>query len=220
LTGKPRSYFRSKYDAHKAANGGNEPDNPRAFFHEMMINGYGLHDQTQVYWDTSNNLRQLPNMDINDYYNVAFTQARTDLGVQIQGEQVKIEKYRTGLQTGMREMVRTSPAGTRWETLAALVEYCSLQWSVVAAMIAKREKSSPSEKVGGKRKSSGGGGGSSSKARLGATSKLSEEQKAHNMREGLCHIYLKPGHIAKDRPDRDPEKPCEENMKKKGKKGF
>jgi hypothetical protein len=50
LHGKPRSYFQSKYDAYKAANGGAEPANPRIFFRETMINGYGLFDQTQVYW--------------------------------------------------------------------------------------------------------------------------------------------------------------------------
>jgi hypothetical protein len=51
LHGKLRSYFESKYDAHKAANGGNEPDDPRVFFRETMISGYGLSDQTQVHWD-------------------------------------------------------------------------------------------------------------------------------------------------------------------------
>jgi hypothetical protein len=86
----------------------------------------------------------------------------------------------------MREMVRISPAGTRWETLQALVEYCSLQWPIVAARLAKRAKFSPAEKVGGKRKASGGGGGSPSKPKLGATGKLSEEQKAHNLKHGLC----------------------------------
>jgi hypothetical protein len=94
-------------------------------------------------------------MDINDY-NVAFSQCFTDLGDQIQGEQVKIEKYRLGLQFDMREMVRTSPQGTRWETLQARIEYCSLRWPVVAARIAKRTKNPPAEKVGGKRKASGG----------------------------------------------------------------
>jgi hypothetical protein len=47
-----------------------------------MINGYGLSDQTQVYWDNRNNLRMLANMDIGNY-NVAFTQCLTDLGDQI-----------------------------------------------------------------------------------------------------------------------------------------
>jgi hypothetical protein len=71
LHGKPRSYFQSKYDAHKAANGGAEPVNPREFFRETMISGYGLSDQTQVYWDNWNNLKQ-GSMDIGDY-NIAFT---------------------------------------------------------------------------------------------------------------------------------------------------
>jgi hypothetical protein len=124
--GKPRLYFRSKYDAYKAANGGAEPANSEEFFRETMISGYGLSDQTQVYWDNWNNLRMLANMDIGDYH-FAVTECLTDLGDQIQGEQVKIEKYRLGLQTDMREMVRTSPKGTRWETLQALIEYCSLQ---------------------------------------------------------------------------------------------
>jgi hypothetical protein len=47
--GKLRSYFQSKYDAYKAANGGAEPANPQEFFRETMISGYGLSDQTQVY---------------------------------------------------------------------------------------------------------------------------------------------------------------------------
>jgi hypothetical protein len=183
-----------------------------------MIIGYGLSDQTHVYWDNWNSLRMLANMDIGDY-NIAFTQCLTDLGDQIQGEQVKIEKCRLGLQSDMREMVRTSPKGTRWKTLQALIEYCSLQWPIVAARIAKRIKNPPAEKVGGKRKASGGGSGSSSKPRLGATGKLSEEQKAHNVKNGPCHICGKTGHIAKDCPDRDFGRPFDENKKqKKGKK--
>jgi hypothetical protein len=47
LHGKPRSYFQSKYDAYKAANGGAEPANPQEFFRETMIGGYGLSDQSQ-----------------------------------------------------------------------------------------------------------------------------------------------------------------------------
>jgi len=221
LAGKPRSYYQSKYDEHKAGHGDAEPPNPQQFFRETMINGYGLADQTQTYWDTWHNLRQLPNMDVNDY-NIAFQQALTDLGDQIQGEQVKIEKYRLGLQSDLREMVRTSPQGTRWTELRPLIEYCTVMWPIVQARIAKRTKTpASSEKVGGKRKSSGGGsGGSGSKARLGATGKLSDEQRAHNMKEGLCHICMKPGHIAKDCSERDADKPYVENKNKKGKKGF
>jgi hypothetical protein len=89
----------------------------------------------------------------------------------------------------------------------------------VAARIAKRTKNPPAEKVGGKRKVSGGGGSSSSKPRLGATGKLSEEQKAHNVKNGLCHIYGKACHIAKDCRYRDPKRPFDENKRqKKGKK--
>jgi hypothetical protein len=218
LHGNARSYFQSKYNAYKAANGGAEPANPRKFFRETMVSGYGLSDQTRVYWDNWNNLRILANMDIGDY-NIAFTQCLTDLGDQIQGEQVKIEKYRLGLQSDMRKMVCTSSKGTRWESLKALIEYCLLQWPIVAARIVKRTKNPPGEKVGGKRKASGGGGGSSSKPKLGATGRLFEEQKAHNVKNGLCHICGKAGHIAKDCPDRDPGRPFYKNKKqKKGKK--
>jgi hypothetical protein len=183
-----------------------------------MIDGCGLSDQTQVYWDNWNHLRMLANMDIGDY-NIAFTQYLTDLGDQIQGEQVKIKKYRLGLQLDIHEMVRTSRKGTRWETMQALIEYFYLQWPIVAARIAKRTKNPPAEKVGGKRKSTGGGGSSSSKPRLGATGKLSEEQKAHNVENGLCHICKNAGHIAKDCPDRDSGRPFDKNKKqKKGKK--
>jgi hypothetical protein len=107
LHGKPRSYFQSKYDAHKAANRKAEPANPREFFRETMIGGYGLSDQAQVYWDNWNNLRMLANMDISDY-NTAFTLCLTNLGDQIQGEQVKIEKYRLGLQSA-RDGLHFSP---------------------------------------------------------------------------------------------------------------
>jgi hypothetical protein len=54
---------------------------------------------------------------------------------------------------------------------------------------------------------------------LGATGKLSDEHKAHNVKNGLCHICGKAGHIAKVCPDRDPRRPFDENKKqKKGKK--
>jgi hypothetical protein len=90
----------------------------------------------------------------------------------------------------------------------------------VAVKIAKRTKNkSPAEKVAGKRKTSGSVGSSSSKPKLGAPGKLFKEQKAHNVKNGLCHIRGKAGHNAKDCPDRDPEKPFDKNKKqKKGKK--
>jgi hypothetical protein len=167
LHGKPRSYFQSKYDAYKAANGGAEPANPREFFRETMISGYGLSDQTQVYWDNLNNLRMLANMDISDY-NVAFTQCLTDLGDQIQGEQVKIEKYRLGLQSDLRKMVAHLPrelAGRLCRLLLSIVRSSGPLWLLG---IAKRTKNPSAEKVGGNRKASGGGGrGSSFKPKVG-----------------------------------------------------
>jgi hypothetical protein len=119
----------------------------------------------------------------------------------------------------MRKMICTSPQRTRWETLRVLIEYWLLQWPIVAARIAKRTKNPPAEKVGGKRKASGDEGGSNSKPKLEATGRFSEEQKAHNVKNGLCHICGKAGHIARDCPDRDLGKPSDENKKQtKGKK--
>jgi hypothetical protein len=69
-------------------------------------------------------------MDINNY-NVAFSQCLTDLGDQIQGEQVNIEKYRLSLQSDMREMVRTSPqalAGRLCRLLLSIVRSSGLLW--------------------------------------------------------------------------------------------
>jgi hypothetical protein len=68
------------------------------------------------------------------------------------------------------------------------------------------------------RKATGGGGGSISKPKLGATSKLTEEQKAHNVKNGLCYICGKACHIVKDCHDRDHEKPFGRTRRKKGKK--
>jgi hypothetical protein len=105
----------------------------------------------------------------------------------------------------LRELCRTSPAGTRWARLNDLVQYASLQWPVVQERIAKRKKS-PTEpaKVGGKRKASGGGasgsGRSASKPKLGASGKLSDEQFQKDMAEKLCHKCHKPGHHAKNCP--------------------
>jgi hypothetical protein len=54
---------------------------------------------------------------------------------------------------------------------------------------------------------------------LGATGKLSEEQKAQNVKNGLCHICGKACHIARDCSDRDPAKPFDKNKRReKGKK--
>jgi hypothetical protein len=126
LHGKPRLSFQLKYDAYKAANGGAEPANPQEFFRETVISGCSLSEQTHIYWDNWNNLRMLANMDINDY-NVAFGQCLFDLGDQVQGEWVKIEKYHLTLQFDMSKAVCTFPQETCWEAPQAPIEYCSLQ---------------------------------------------------------------------------------------------
>jgi hypothetical protein len=111
-------------------------------------------------------------------YNVNFQQALTDLAGHVIVEQVKIEKYRAGLQHDLRRLCRTSPAGTRWARLRDLVQYATLQWPAVQERIAKSKKSSQEPtKVGGKRKASGsgaGGSGRSSKPKLEASGKLSD----------------------------------------------
>jgi hypothetical protein len=111
-------------------------------------------------------------------YNVDFQQAFTDLAGHVTDEQVKIEKYRAGLQHDLRQMCRTSPAGTRWARLTDLMQYATLQWPNVQERIA-RSKKTPHEptKVGGKRKASRSGAkgsGCSSKPKLGASGKSSD----------------------------------------------
>jgi hypothetical protein len=78
LEGGPRSLWTSVYEAHKAANGGAEPPNPRVFFRETLENNYDLQNLEPKYWDTWNSLRQGPSQDIAKY-NVEFQQALTDL---------------------------------------------------------------------------------------------------------------------------------------------
>jgi hypothetical protein len=113
-------------------------------------------------------------------------------------EQIKIKKYRNGLQHDFREMCRTSPAGTRWARVTDIIQYATLQWPAVQERIAAKKKS-PGEvtKVAGKRKSSGGGSGKASKARLSAGAGLSNEQHKKDMAEKLCHICHQPGHQAR-----------------------
>jgi hypothetical protein len=116
-------------------------------------------------------------------------------------EQIKIKKYRNGLQHDLKEMCRTSPAGTRWARVTDIIQYATLQWLAVQKRIAKRKKS-PGEvtKVAGKRKSLGGGSSKSSKARLSTSAGLSDEQHKKDMAEKLCHICHKPGHQARQCP--------------------
>jgi hypothetical protein len=114
------------YEAYKAAHGGNEPPNPRQFFHETLEANYGLQDLDQKFWDTWHNLKQGSSQDIAEY-NVEFQQALTDLAGHVTDEQIKIGKYRLGLQYDLRELCRTSPASTRWARLADFVQYATLQ---------------------------------------------------------------------------------------------
>ena len=194
LNGKPRSYWMSQYEAFHVANPGMEPVDVRQFFRDTLIRGYGLRTPEQSYWDTWKKLSQ--GTSSVDEYNVAFEQALVDLAPWVTDEQVKIEKYRDGLQVDLKEMCRTSPDGTRWGTLNALATYATLQWPTIEARVAKRKVNQPVKVVGGKRKSSGSSPGKSSKARVSLA--LTEEQLEHNMKHRLCHKCGKPGHIARD----------------------
>ena len=131
-----------------------------------------------------------------DDYNIAFQQALVNLGGEITDEQVKVEKYRSGLQSDLREMCRISPMGTRWADLNSIATYATAMWPIIESRIAKRKAAQPTKSVAGKRKSSGGGSGRSSKAKLSAA--LTDEQYAKDMEGRLCHKCHKPGHIARD----------------------
>src|SRR6476620_2649930 len=206
LEGGPRSLWTSVYEACRTAHAAApEPPNPREFFRETMEQNYGLQDLEQKYWDTREHLRQSPSQDINEY-NISFQQALMDLAASITDEQVKIEKYRSGLQFDLRQLCRTSPAGTRWARLADILQYATLQWPVIQERIAKKKKSAEATKVGGKRRATGGSGGSGSsrpsvKARLGASGRLSDEQMKKDMDKKLCHICHQPGHQQRQYPD-------------------
>jgi hypothetical protein len=116
-------------EAYKAAHGGAESPNPRQFRETLEAN-YGLRDLDQKFWDTWNSLKQGPSQDIAEY-NVEFQQALTDLAGHVTDEQIKIEKYRNGLQHNLCEMCRTSPAGTRWARVTDIIQYATLQWPAV-----------------------------------------------------------------------------------------
>ena len=215
LEGGPRALWTNVYEAYKRANGGAEPPNPRQFFRQTLEANYGLQDLDQKYWDTWNSLRMGPSQSVTEY-NVDFQQALTDLAGHVTDEQVKIEKYRAGLQHDLKQLCRASPTGARWARLQDLMQYATLQWPMVQERIAKSKKSSQEPtKVGGKRKASGSAGakgsGRSSKPKLGASGKMSDEQYQKDMAEKLCHICHQPDHIARN---------CPQNKKaKKGKGG-
>jgi hypothetical protein len=133
--GGHRALWTNVYEAYKRANVGNEPPNPRQFFHQTLEANYGLQDLDQKYWDTWNSLRMGPSQSITEY-NVDFQQALTDLARHVTDEQVKIEKYRAGLQHDLRQLCRASPTGDRWARLQDLMQYATLQWPVVQECIA------------------------------------------------------------------------------------
>ncbi len=195
LGGKPKNYWNNQFAVWQAANPNQQPANVRQFFRDTMIRGYGLRDPIQSYWDTWNKLHQGPGQSV-DEYNVQFEQALTDLSGRFNDEEVKIERYRSGLQTDIREMCRSNPFGQRWPNLRDLMTYATLQWPTVEERLAKLKSSQPAGKVGGKRKASGGSPGRSSKAKLSVA--LTDEQREHNMKHRLCHKCGKPGHIARD----------------------
>jgi hypothetical protein len=211
LEGGPRALWTNVYEAYKRANGGSEPPNPRQFFRQTLEANYGLQDLDQKYWDTWNSLKMGPSQSITEY-NVNFQQALTDLARHVTDEQVKIEKYHAGLQHDLRQLCRTSPAGTCWARLSDLMQYATLQWPAVQERTARSKKASQEPtKVGGKCKALGSvakGSGRSSKPKLGASGKLSDEQFQKDMAEKLCHICHQPDHIARNCP-----------QSKKGKKG-
>jgi hypothetical protein len=165
-----------------------------------------LKEETQTFWDTWHKLRQGPGEDISEY-NSAFEQALTDLSREITDEQVKIEKYKSGLQTDLRELACVSPSGKRWTSLIDLISFCTLQWPTIKARREKKGKfaKQAAEKTAGKRKNmspnrrgkgnSGNGSGQSS-------ARMSDKERARHIREKLCMICHKPGHISPKCPDR------------------
>jgi hypothetical protein len=216
LEGGPHALWTYVYEAYKRVNGRNEPPNPRQpCFHQTLKANYGLQDLDQKYWDTWNSLRIGPSQSVTEY-NVDFQQAVTDLAGHVTNKQVKIEKYRAGLQHDLRQWCRASSIGARWARLQVLMQYAALQWPVVQERIAKSKKSSQEPtKIGGKRKASGNAGanglGRSSKPKLGASGKMSDEHYQKDMAEKLCHLCHQPNHIARI---------CPQNKKaKKGKGG-
>jgi hypothetical protein len=126
---------------------------PRAFFRDTMLLGYSLKEESQTFWNTWHKLRQGPGKDISEY-NSAFEQALTDLSREITNEQVKIERYKSGLQVDLRKLARVAPSGKRWTSLAHLISYCTLQWPTIKARLKKKgDFANPAaKKTAGKRK--------------------------------------------------------------------
>jgi hypothetical protein len=102
---------------------------PTAVFRDTLESNYGLQVLEQKYWDTWNALKQ-GTQDIGEY-NIEFQQALTDLAGLVTDEQVKIDKYRSGLQHDLRDLCRTSSLGARWANLTDLIQYATLQWPII-----------------------------------------------------------------------------------------
>ena len=203
-------YWGAQWAAWQAANPGVAvPVDAKQFFHDTMIRGYGIRDPIQSYWDTWNKLHQGPGQSI-DEFNVEFEQAAINLGAVL-SEDVKIERYRSAIQADLREMCRTSTTGERWANLRDLIQFATLKWPTVEALIAKkRSVSQPTKSMGGKRKATQGS--PSKRARL-SSAQLSPEKLAYNLEHRLCHKCGEPNHIAKDCPGESQSK----TSKKKGK---
>jgi hypothetical protein len=191
LSGKPRSFHQSKYNAFKAS--GAVMADPRAFFSDTMLSDYGMKERSQTFWDTWHKLRQVPGEDISEYNNSAFEQVHTDLSCEITNKQVKIEKYKSGL-VDLRKLARVAPSGKRWTSLADLISYCTLQWPTIKVRLERKGGfAKPAvKKTAGKCKMSLGRRG---KGNFGNDSgqnsgKMSEEQRARHICNKLymiCH---------------------------------
>jgi hypothetical protein len=212
LEGRPRSYFQSKFDAFKKENPGSPiPENPKVWFRDTLVKGYGLISEDQAYWDTWNKLRQ--GTDDIQAYNSAFEQAMTDLADQLTDEQVKIEKYKGGLQGDLRELARSDASGKRWGSLADVMEFATNQWAVVKARLDKssggnnKSGGSSSGTSGRKKRKGAPAGGSSELAPTKKFSKLSQAEKTRRFKEKLCLYCADPNHKQSECP-------------KKGKKDF
>lgn len=227
LSGKPRSFWQSKYDARKAS--GEPIADPRAFFRETMYSGYGLKEEVQGYWDAYHKLKQGYDQDISEY-NSEFEQVMTDLSKEVTDEPVKIEKYKSGLQPALRELARVSPDGTRWTSLSSLISYCTLQWPTIKARLEKEKKSGGHkvEKVAGKRKfrSPSRGRGSSAGPRADNSAapghkgpKISAEERERRRVNKLCNICGSPDHFSDRCPDRTTPWVAKKDYKR-GKKDF
>lgn len=100
------------------------------------------------------------------------------------------------------------------------MEYCTLRWPDVQARVQATHNKPSSVKVGGKRKSASPhrSGKSAKTSDSGGTgSRLSDEQKAKNIADGLCHLCGEPGHFSRECPKR---KVPWKNKNKSGKKDF